>query len=137
MNANTDSHATQKLSTWIILQMIFTGLLWWKMNIGAGYQKLRKLSNLDAYFRESLANMIRVKLTATRNRTSRSGVLTSEFAMANDGRCDYGSTRKRFVICGGRQLLGGGAIGKGLLWKVWINGESPLTVPNEPLSFEK
>ena len=81
--------------------------------------------------------MIRVKLTATRNRTSRSGVLTSEFAMANDGRCDYGSTRKRFVICGGRQLLGGGAIGKGLLWKVWINGESPLTVPNEPLSFEK
>lgn len=85
MNANTDSHATQKLSTWIILQMIFTGLLWWKMNIGAGYQKLRKHSNLDAYFRESLANMIRVKLTATRNRTSRSGVLTSEFAMANDG----------------------------------------------------
>lgn len=38
------------------------------------------------YLRESLDNMIKVKLTATRNLTSRRGVFTSEFAIADNNK---------------------------------------------------
>ena len=77
--ANADSHPTHALSRLRILHIIFTGLINVKI-IRITQTLMTELQRVEmakkTYFKESFDNIITVKLTATRKRTSLKGVFT-------------------------------------------------------------
>jgi hypothetical protein len=73
--AKAESQPTHALSTPSILQITFTGLVTTTGDVRWPQKKVKQFQ--ASYFKESLASIISVKLTKTRRRTSRNGVLTS------------------------------------------------------------